>query len=225
MLKTAFSVFVFSERTSSGKAGAPGRFSGRPPAFLLPPLLLTLLLFSSCAGTTGGARAGGNDFENPVSRVLRKVPFYPQADHQCGPASMAEVLDYYGSKATPESIAASIYSKTAKGTLGIDMLIYPGRAGFKARQYSGSKRDIRKEIDLGRPLIVFVDYGFWVYQRGHFMVVAGYDSNGPVVHSVDGPFEHIPWDEFMGPWNRTGRWTLLITPGKNKNTPAERANQ
>ncbi len=171
--------------------------------------MLALLLLSSCAA----AGAPENKDLRPVGagEVLEKVPYYSQADHQCGPTAMAEVLDYYGSRVVPGSIASSIYSKTARGTLGIDMLIYAQRAGFRARQYSGSRRDMVKEIDRGRPLIVFVDYGFWVYQDGHFMVVAGYDENGPIVHSVNGPFEHIPWDVFMGPWKKTGYWTLLIT--------------
>ncbi len=197
--------------------------SWRRFSFLTRPLVLALFLLSSCA-VNGGAPAlpyGGPTSEKNFHtwnasgdasvRVLQKVPFYPQADHQCGPAAMAEVLDYYGSGVTPASIASSIYSKTARGTLGIDMLFYAQQAGFSARQYSGSKRDIMREIDRGRPLIVFVDYGFWVYQEGHFMVVAGYDAGGPIVHSLNGPFEHIPWDEFMGPWKKTGYWTLLIT--------------
>ncbi len=187
-------------------------------------MLLPFFLIS-CSGLNG------NSFKNAQgimpgglqsARILQKVPFYPQGDHQCGPASMAEVLNYFGAKTTPEGVASSIYSKTARGTLGIDMLIYPAHAGFKASQYSGGQRDIVSKIDRGLPLIVFVDYGFWVYQRGHFMVVVGYDANGPVVHSGDEPFEHIPWEEFMAPWKRTGYWTLLITPGKQKNGKDEK---
>ena len=182
---------------------------------------MALSLLFSCA-ITNGPDEGGLKRQSAAqgSHVLQNVPYYSQADHQCGPASMAEVLGYYGYGATPDAIASSIYSKTAKGTLCIDMLIYSRRAGFEASQYSGGKRDLMKQIDRGRPLIVFVDYGFWVYQRGHFMVVDGYDANGPIVNSVDGPFERIPWEEFMGPWKKTGYWTLLIEKQKTRKNPA-----
>ncbi len=227
-MKTAFyPVFVSSEKILNRKAGGPvRRFSGRPLSLLLLSALMALSLLFSCAVANGPAEGGlknkdKNENEKTqsaaqASRVLQKVPYYSQADHQCGPAALAEVLGYYGADATPGSIASSIYSKTAKGTLGIDMLIYSKRAGFEASQYSGGKRDLMKQIDAGHPLIVFVDYGFWVYQRGHFMVVDGYDANGPVVNSVDGPFEHITWKEFMGPWKKTGYWTLLIEKEKTR---------
>lgn len=31
-----------------------------------------------------------------TSHIIKKVPFYPQETFQCGPASMAEVLNYWG---------------------------------------------------------------------------------------------------------------------------------
>ncbi|MDA8172430.1 MAG: C39 family peptidase [Nitrospiraceae bacterium] len=179
--------------------------------FVLGP---ALLLFSCAAGglkvSAQPGKYGARVIEG--AHVIENVPFYPQKEHQCGPASLAEVMNYYGAKTTASAIAGDIYSKTARGTLDIDMPLYAGRAGFMARQYRGAPGDIRKEIDRGRPLVVFVDYGFWVYQQGHFMVVVGYDKDGIVAHTGATPFKHVAWREFLGPWKKTGFWSLLIIP-------------
>ena len=188
-------------------------------AFVLVPALLLL----SCAFfpvREARPASAGPDGLNKITpdggRVLAKVPFYPQKKYQCGPAALAEVLNYYGAKTTPDTIARDIYSKTARGTLDLDMPFYANRAGFAASQYHGSASDIKREIDRGRPLIVLLDYGFWVYQHGHYMVVTGYDKKGIIAHTGERPFEHIAWGDFLPPWEKTGCWTLLIkkTPKK-----------
>lgn len=145
-------------------------------------------------------------------RTVEGVPFYAQEDLQCGPASLAGVLNFWGAEVTPEKIAASIYSPTARGTLDIDMALYARKKGFKARQYSGSMEDIRARIDSGRPLIVLVDLGRWLYRQDHFMVVVGYYENGLIVNSGKKEKEFLTEREFLKSWEKTGRWTLLVEP-------------
>ncbi|HEX8948258.1 MAG TPA: C39 family peptidase [Dissulfurispiraceae bacterium] len=140
------------------------------------------------------------------------VPFYPQEDYQCGPASLAGVMNYWGAGATPEGIAKDIYSGSAKGTLNIDMLLYPQKMGFKAVQYAGGWDDLREKIDAGYPLVVLVDYGFWVYQVNHFMVITGYDGEHVTANSGRTAQLPIDRDNFLKSWKRTNYWTLLIKP-------------
>ena len=83
-----------------------------------------LLLFATLLSCCAPDRVRGGS-----GRVVEDVPFYPQERYQCGPASLASVLNYLGVKVSPEEIASDIYSKTAKGTLDIDMVSYVlGRA-------------------------------------------------------------------------------------------------
>jgi predicted double-glycine peptidase len=147
-----------------------------------------------------------------VTHRIQNVPFYPQEEYQCGPASLAGVLNYWGLEASPEEIAAEIYSKSAKGTLNIDMGLYVERRGLKARQYRGSFEDIKSKIDSGYPLIVLVDEGFLVYQKNHFMVVIGYGGEGILVNSGREQHKFIPVKDFLKSWERTKFWTLVITP-------------
>jgi ABC-type bacteriocin/lantibiotic exporter with double-glycine peptidase domain len=143
-------------------------------------------------------------------RVIEGVPYYPQERYQCGPASLASVLNYWGIKVSPEEIASDIYSKTAKGTLDIDMISYVLGKGLEADIFAGGMKDITRSIDEGNPLIVLVDYGFWVYQQNHFMVVVGYNSNGVIVNSGSERLKFILSGDFMKLWKKTNFWILSV---------------
>jgi ABC-type bacteriocin/lantibiotic exporter with double-glycine peptidase domain len=172
------------------------------PSFLLA---LCMCFLGSCAGTDKVQEARS-------FRIIENVPFHPQETYQCGPASLAGVLNYWKIPVSPEKIAAEIYSGGAKGTLNIDLVLYAERMGLKANSYEGNLEDVRGNIDSGRPLIVLVDYGFWVYQKNHFMVVVGYDENGIIANSGREQHQRIAQKDFLKVWERTKFWTLRITP-------------
>jgi len=167
-------------------------------------LSLILLFLSFCAGIPHVEKS-------KVGQIIENVPFYPQEMYHCGPASLAGILNFWGVTVLPEEIAAEIYSRSAKGTLNMDMILYAERMGLKATHYEGSFKDLKKKIDEGCPLIVMVDYGFWIYQQYHFMVVLGYYENGVVVNSGKDQQKFISRSDFLKSWKRTRYWSLLIT--------------
>jgi len=173
------------------------------PADLFLVLLAFFLL--SCAVVSSVNRPESRD-----NRMIRDVPFYAQETYQCGPASLAGVMNYWKIDVTPDDIAEEIYSRSAKGTLNMDMVIYPQKKGLLAEQYSGNMKDLKKNIDSGYPLIVLVDYGFWVYQANHFMVVIGVDQDGVIANSGKDKGKFIPEEDFIKTWEKTKFWTLLI---------------
>jgi ABC-type bacteriocin/lantibiotic exporter with double-glycine peptidase domain len=144
--------------------------------------------------------------------LIEGVPFYAQEAHQCGPASLAGVLNFWGAGVTPEEIAKDIYSPTAGGTLDMDLVLYARKRGYHTRQFSGSVDDLKAGVDAGRPVVVFVDLGRSIYRRGHFMVVVGYTGEGLIVNSGRKERKHLPLDTFMKSWEKTGFWTLLVRP-------------
>ncbi|MDI7261638.1 MAG: C39 family peptidase [Thermodesulfobacteriota bacterium] len=150
--------------------------------------------------------------ESKSLRLIENVPFFPQKAYQCGPASLAGVMNYWGVHATREDIAAEIYSRSAKGTLNLDMILYARGKGLRATHYKGFFEDIKSKIDLGYPVIVLVDLGFWVYQQNHFMVVVGYDENGIIANSGRERLKPISLKNFIKSWKKTNFWTLLVTP-------------
>lgn len=145
------------------------------------------------------------------AHIIRNVPFHPQEDFQCGPASLAAVLNYWGISVTPEQVAKDIYSSSAKGTLNIDMLLYAQSRGLAASQYPGGLDDLREKINSEEPLIVLVDYGFSIIQANHFMVIIGYNDRGVIANSGRNEMRFIPVEDFLKSWEKTKFWTLLIT--------------
>jgi ABC-type bacteriocin/lantibiotic exporter with double-glycine peptidase domain len=154
--------------------------------------------------------------ESKAVHIIENIPFYPQEVYQCGPSSLSGVLNYYGVDVSPEDIAQQIYSASAKGTLNVDMILYAEKKGLTAHQYESSFQDIKSKVHSSHPLIVMVDYGFWIYQRNHFMVVVGYNEDGIIANSGREQFKFIPLRDFLKSWKRTEFWSLLITPLNNE---------
>ncbi len=166
------------------------------------PVIVACIMLCACASAPPAERHG--------EVVLGNIPFHPQEDYKCGPASLAGVLNYQGLGISPEEIAHDLFSRSARGTLTIDMVLYPQRKGFSALSYSGSLRDLKEKVDSGYPLIVMVDNGFSIVQVNHFMVVVGYNQNGVIVNSGKEEHEFIENDIFLRTWKKTDFWTLLV---------------
>ncbi|MEW6379214.1 MAG: C39 family peptidase [bacterium] len=166
------------------------------------------LLLNSCAGI----REASLTTSPRSSCLIAGVPFYRQKAHQCGPASLAGVLNYWGVNVLPRDIAREIYSESAGGTLGIDMALYARRRSLQACQYRSSPDDLKQRLGSGCPMIVMVDNGFWAFQQNHFMVIVGYDENHIIANSGDDRHKSVPLQQFMKAWERTNFWALLITP-------------
>jgi predicted double-glycine peptidase len=146
------------------------------------------------------------------------VPFFKQDDYQCGPSALATVIDYWyirkaiPEKLTVEEIVAAIYSPSARGVLSIDLENYARSKGFRAKQYEGSIADIKRKVESGLPLILFVEYGFSLYKLNHFVVAKGYTEEGVIVNSGRKENEIILNAELNKIWGKTGYWSLLIKP-------------
>lgn len=168
-------------------------------------IIIVVLLLHSCAAINEIPEAGH-------TRIIENVPFYPQETYQCGPASLAGVLNYRGINVSPDEIAKEIFSESARGTLNIDMVLYAQRKGLNAAQYKGNMNDLKKNIDSGHPVIVLIDYGLSLYQVNHFIVVIGYNEHGVIVNSGKYKGRFISEEDFVNAWKKANFWTLLIKP-------------
>lgn len=161
----------------------------------------------------GGCAAAPAPKATAPVKLIARVPFFPQEAYQCGPASLAGVLNYWGLAETPEEIARAIYSPGARGTLDMDLVFYGEKRGLKAAQYPGSTEDLKKNIEGGIPLIVLVDEGILTYRKHHFMIVIGFNEGGIFAHSGREKERFFPWPVFLRNWEKTKNWTLRLTPG------------
>jgi len=180
------------------------------PIFLA---VLTLLLAASLKGCAVSPDGTYSAFFVPTgSGKVENVPFYSQRTYQCGPASLAGVLNYYDYSVTPDQITRAIFRANIHGTVTLDMVLYVREKGFSARWYSGTANDIQCAVDGGVPLIVMIDVGFANLRKYHYMVVIGYGQKGVTVNSGKEREKLMRWDKFLPRWQRTKYWTLRIEP-------------
>jgi ABC-type bacteriocin/lantibiotic exporter with double-glycine peptidase domain len=165
--------------------------------------IIVLFLIASCTTTQ-------NITQTQDIQMIHDVPFYPQEDYQCGPASIASVMGYWNVHVDPDEIGKEIFSKSAGGTVTIDMMLYAEKKGFHVDQLKGSMEILKNSVDSGYPIIVLVDYGMSVIQINHFMVVTGYSNGGVIVHSGKFPNRVISQKDFLSAWKKTDYWSLLI---------------
>jgi ABC-type bacteriocin/lantibiotic exporter with double-glycine peptidase domain len=189
------------EGDRSTKHSSIGTAIYRPSSFII----FAILLFYSCTPINDMPISGKGQY-------IDDVPFYQQETYQCGPASLAGVLNYWGINVKPQEIAEEIFSTSARGTLNIDMVLYAQKKGLKAQYYKGDREDIERKISDGFPMIVLVDFGFMVYQVNHFMVIIGFNGHGVVVNSGKDQGRLLSWKDFEKAWEKTDFWTLFIAP-------------
>jgi predicted double-glycine peptidase len=150
----------------------------------------------------------------PVQALrIANVPFHPQPRFQCGPAALASVLNFHNDPVTVGEIADVVYRDgPVRGTLSLDLVLYARSRGFEAVWDTATLSDLFRQVEEGSPPIVMVDQGFSIAGRHHFLVVAGYDQNGLLVHDGKSAYAHLPWSRFLNPWKRAGNWAMRVSP-------------
>jgi ABC-type bacteriocin/lantibiotic exporter with double-glycine peptidase domain len=147
------------------------------------------------------------------SNLIEGVPFFAQTAYDCGPASMAGVLNYYGRSVTPEQIEEAIGREDLRGTVTLDLILYPRNRGFTSEWIEDMPvSELTASIDRGEPLILMVDYGIANVNRNHFLVAVGYTPEAIIVNSGKTEQKKTPWSEFLYRWDRADRWALRILP-------------
>ena len=148
------------------------------------------------------------------------VPFFPDNSDKCGPVALASILAYWGKPAPLQDLQEEVYFPALHGSLPMDLVTAATSRGLDATTYQGSLSNIIAEINEGYPLIALLDSGHWIFTKGHFVVITGYDAlNGGVyVHSGTSEDLFIPYERLFAPWNKTGRWTLRVIPANPRGT-------
>ena len=192
--------------------------------------LCLVLLCSGCA-SLDAARLPAGFAAPPGQGDVLGVPFHAQEDHQCGPASLAMVLNHLGDPVTPDEISRALARKDRdgrelRGVVSLDLALYPRGRGFVSRFFRGSEQDVAAAVNAGQPLLVMVDEGFGGIRVLHFMVVTGYDAHGVRVNSGQRQGQRLGWGAFLSAWDGADRWALLVTRANGpENAPATRGRQ
>ena len=149
----------------------------------------------------------------PVQHQISSVPFFPQTDYQCGPASLAMTLVWSGVLTDPERLAGSVYTPSLKGSLQPAMIGAARRHGRLAYVIS-SPEELLAEVAAGHPVIVLQNLGLSWAPVWHYAVVIGYDADSGVVtlHSGETNRKETAMRVFDNTWSRSSYWGLLTLP-------------
>lgn len=171
-------------------------------------LALAAILSAGCAAKTSlnWDRAAKENFGAALT-----VPFFPQTKYNCGPASLAMVLNDSGVKVTPDKLTPAVYTPSKKGSLQPDML-------SGARRYGRIPYIIKTSDELfdmlkhKKPVLVFMNLGLSIHPVWHYAVVTGYfpSENLIIMHSGIRENEPVKAATFEKMWARSGYWGFVL---------------
>ncbi|MDX2505177.1 MAG: PA2778 family cysteine peptidase [Gammaproteobacteria bacterium] len=145
---------------------------------------------------------------------LTQTPFFPQEEHQCGPAALATVLNYRDINVTPDELVPQVFLPGRKGSLQIELAATSRRYGMLAYPLSTELSDLLAEVAAGNPVLVLQNLALDWLPQWHYAVVVGYNLEQNEVILRSG--RHRRWlsklSAFNNTWRRAGNWALVILP-------------
>lgn len=173
-----------------------------------------LVLLGGCATPQTHALLKTPPGQLPLQMELSEVPFYPQKTHQCGPASLAMLLNAGGANVTPQELASQVYLPGRKGSLQVEMLAATRHNGLFAYELAPKLENLLMEVAAGSPVIVLQNLALSWYPIWHYAVVVGYDIEHKEIILRSGLEQRqvLPFTTFEYTWERAGYWAMLALP-------------
>ena len=145
---------------------------------------------------------------------LDGVPYFPQEDYQCGPASLAMAMAYAGVDVRPEDLVSKVYLPQRGGSLQVEMLAAARSYGLVSWQLAPRLDDVLREVQAGMPVIAMQNYGLWPIDYWHYAVMVGFDreSAKAVLRSGEKRRLEMPFAVFEYTWKDSSRWAMVVVP-------------
>ena len=139
-------------------------------------------------------------------RVLEHVPFYAQERYQCGPASLAMMLNSRGLNTHPEVLRELVYLPERKGSLKVELVA--------AARAHGQLVYPLEEVAAGNPVLVMQNLRLDWWPQWHFAVVIGFDAEerSIVLHTDTRERHEETLEVFTATWNRAENWAAVMLP-------------
>lgn len=156
----------------------------------------------------------------PEHRVLRDagapfeivdVPFFPQEQYQCGPASLATMLVHSGVEVSPQQLAPRVYTPERQGSLQAEMLATVRNHGRVPYVLPPSLAPILDELRAGHPVLLLQNLAFDWWPLWHYAVLVGFDPAAETFLLRSGTTRRKQSGavDFLARWDRGGRWSMI----------------
>jgi predicted double-glycine peptidase len=196
---------------------ASARTSPALAGFFTWAALAMALVLGGCASVQVEALTQHWPADVPAAAQLGNVPFFPQEDYECGPASLAMVLQSAGVQVTPEQLVDQVYLPGRQGTLQTELLVATRRHGLPAYVLQPTVEAVLREVAAGNPVLVFQNLSLPIYPVWHYAVVTGFDRarNVLVLHSGRTAQLEMSLFAFERTWARGHYWAMVaVAPPK-----------
>ena len=161
--------------------------------------------------------------EVPKSQQLAGFEHEYQQPNNCGPATLAIAMRYWGWQGTQATIAQVIKPELRDKNVRWDELVYYVRthAGWLDALFrvGGDIGTLERFISQGFPVIIETGYELDVGWVGHYLVVSGYDRDASVFTVQDvtgGPDREISYDKVAVLWEQFNRLYILVFPAEKR---------
>ena len=173
-----------------------------------------IVLLAGCAAPQSTALVKGPPAGLPVRAELAQTPFFPQEDYQCGPASLAAVLQTAGREVTPAELVPQVYVPARRGSFQAEMLAATRRQGLVAYTLEPRLEALLREIAAGTPVLVLQNLALDWAPQWHYAVAIGYDLEARDLILRSGVTRRLVMrlDTFEHTWARAGHWAMLALP-------------
>ncbi|HKQ82623.1 MAG TPA: PA2778 family cysteine peptidase [Steroidobacteraceae bacterium] len=175
--------------------------------------MLRWLIVAALIATSGcqsSLRSLPDDLPERVE--LEQVPFFPQAEYQCGPAALATVLENAGVATTPDALVPMVYLPARKGSLQTELVAATRRFDRIPYPLPADVRALMTQVRAGRPVLVLQNLGLKHWPQWHFAVVVGFDraSDEVILRSGTERRALMSVSRFVRTWDRGGRWAIAV---------------
>jgi hypothetical protein len=148
---------------------------------------------------------------------LGGVPFYPQTEYECGPASLAGLLGAAGAPATPATLSPQVYLPDRQGSLQLELVAATRRAGRIPFVLDSTPTALVAQIEAGRPVLILQNLQTRDFPVWHYAVLVGFDTaaNRVYLNSASEQGLAMGAPEFLRTWDWAGRWAMVaLRPGE-----------
>jgi tetratricopeptide (TPR) repeat protein len=173
-------------------------------------LIVIVLAFTSCAHPL---RSNRNPSDDAV--LVPGVPVREFGADQCGPGSLATLLEFHGLPVTLSAVAEELSTTPSGEVLSIDLMLEARRYGLDANWRRGDSGQLAQLVREGRPVILTLRILNVPGERRdlyHFAVVDGHDPERNLFHVLigDGKARWIPAGRVGAAWSGAGH-AMLVT--------------
>lgn len=190
--------------------------------------LVLMAVLAGCASRPQWPEESVNGSQADIHRrlVLDSVPFYPQEEYQCGPASLAMMLNTRGFNTDPDVLRELVYLPGREGSLRVELVAGARSHGVLVYELDGTLTALLSEVAAGNPVLVMQNLGLSWWPQWHFAVVIGFDQaqRNIILHTDTRERHEESLEVFTATWNRADNWAAVMVKPDQLPATAEAIN-